>query len=63
MRLKSCDYLGVTAIDGDTLTHTFQLNCAPKNASAAKRLALKTILTTLDDNRVPLADGASETSA
>ena len=62
-KIKSCDYLGVTAIDGDTLTHTFQLNCAPKNASAAKRLALKTILTTLDDNRVPLADGASEVSA
>ena len=52
-KIKACDYLGVTGIDGDALTHTFRLTCAPKHSGVAKRTALKQILATLDENRVP----------
>lgn len=53
-KIKTCDYLGVTAIEDGKLKHSFKLTCAPKHAGAAKRIALKQILTTLDENRVPL---------
>ena len=53
-KIKSCDYLGVTAVEDGKLKHGFKLTCAPKHSGAAKRIALKQILTTLDENRVPL---------
>ena len=53
-KIKTCDYLGVTAVEDGKLKHSFKLTCAPKHAGVAKRIALKQILTTLDENRVPL---------
>ena len=53
-KIKTCDYLGVTAVEDGKLKHSFKLTCAPKHSGAAKRIALKQILTTLDENRVPL---------
>lgn len=53
-KVRTCEYLGVSDVESGSLRHLFKITCSAADRSTAKRAALKVLLTTLEEEKVPL---------